>query len=320
LTPPSPPELTFIAVTYRAGELMRASLDAALPQLGGWRHEVIVVENGGRDRELEARVQSLPGGRYLSNPENRGFAAAVNQALAASSGELVLVANPDTFLHAGCVAGLIDALRADPDAAAAGPRILNADGSLQGSGRRFPSALTCLFGRTSLLTRVLPGNPWTQREVPALALAERSISAPVDWVSGACLLLRRTDLEAIGGFDEGYFLYWEDADLCRRLATRGRQTLYVPGARATHLVGGSSRHRPGGSVVDFHRSVFRYYRLHTAPRAPAGVTPLVAVGLVARALLRLVQVGLARPLHSRAPDPIPTFVPGCTLGEPEGAP
>lgn len=126
--------------------------------------------------------------------------------------------------------------------------------------------LTGLFGRTSALRRLLPGAPVARRNVVTEdAIASGQPSTVVDWLSGACMLARRDALTAIGGFDEQYFLYWEDADLCRRLRSAGWHVRYVPDAVAMHRVGHSSRTAKAGSLRAFHRSAYLYYRTHVAP-------------------------------------------------------
>jgi GT2 family glycosyltransferase len=137
--------------------------------------------------------------------------------------------------------------------------------------------LTGLFGRTATLQRLLPGLAVSRRNV--LNPVETRTSVAVDWMSGACLLARRDALEKVGGFDERYFLYWEDADLCRRLRFAGYHVRYVPGATAVHDVGHSSRTARASSIRAFHASAYRYYATHVAPGA------LNPKRLVARLLL-----------------------------------
>jgi GT2 family glycosyltransferase len=179
-------------------------------------------------------------------------------------------------------------MAAHPEAAVAGPKLLDADGTVQGSARRDPSAWTALFGRSAPLTRLFPGNPVSQREMPAFTV-EGTAPVRVDWVSGACMLVRRTAWEQVGMFDEQFFLYWEDADWCRRFRQAGWDVYYVPAACGTHLVGVSRAKRRLGSVLDFHVSAYRYYRKHTQGPMARPVTMLVGVGLLGSLLLRSAQ-------------------------------
>ena len=134
-------------------------------------------------------------------------------------------------------------------------RLLGADGAVQLTARRFPDWTTAFGGRTSWLTRVAPDNPLSRRNL----LGESGVTEAivVDWVAGAFVLMRREVFAALGGLDQRFFLYWEDADLCRRAADAGWQTMYEPRAEAVHLAARSSRHAPVQSLVAFHRSVFR---------------------------------------------------------------
>jgi GT2 family glycosyltransferase len=186
--------------------------------------------------------------------------------------------NPDCWLQPGALSTLAAELERRPDCAIVGPRILNPDGSVQGSARGDPDMLTGLFGRTTWLRRLLPGLGVSRRNVVE-AEAAGGASRVVDWLSGACMLVRREAFERVHGFDEGYFLYWEDADLCRRLRAEGQHVRYVPTATAVHRVGHSSRSASAMATRAFHASAYRYYATHVAPGA------LNPKRLLARALL-----------------------------------
>jgi N-acetylglucosaminyl-diphospho-decaprenol L-rhamnosyltransferase len=151
-----------------------------------------------------------------------------------------------------------------PSCALVGPRILHPDGSLQGSARGDPDMLTGLFGRSTLLRRMFPALAVSRRNVVGNVGPDRE-SLTVDWLSGACMLARRDALESVRGFDERYFLYWEDADLCRRLRARGYHVRYVPNATAVHAVGQSSKTAPARAIRAFHDSAYLYYETHVAP-------------------------------------------------------
>lgn len=288
------PLVSYVVVNYRTGELMLRNLALASEALAEYEHELIVVENGGpEDAEILRRAAGdLPGLQILIPGENRGFGAAVNHGARHARGRYLLVANPDSLLEVGTVEPLVAALEADEHAAVAGPKVLNHDGSVQENARRFPSFVTGLFGRTSLLTRLFPRNPFSRRELLA-SQAHPDATHTVDWVAGSCFLARRQCFLEIGGFDEQYFMYWEDADLCFRLKNVGKKTLFVPEARVVHLGGVSSRKAKVRSVVAFHRSAHRYYRRNNIPRAPRVIHGLVGVGLAARAALVLGREGLA---------------------------
>jgi GT2 family glycosyltransferase len=200
--------------------------------------------------------------------------------MAATTAPAVLFMNPDCRLVAGAVSALEGALLAHPACAIVGPRILDPDGTVQGSARGDPDMLTGLFGRSTVIRRVLPELPVSRRNVVnTAALPNGELSVQVDWVSGACMLVRRDAFEQAHGFDERYFLYWEDADLCRRLRALGYHVRYVPGATAIHRVGHSSKRAQGPATRAFHDSAYLYYSTHVARGA------LHPKRLLARALL-----------------------------------
>jgi N-acetylglucosaminyl-diphospho-decaprenol L-rhamnosyltransferase len=230
--------------------------------------DVIVIDNASRDGSEAAAAGRAT---LIRNAVNAGFARGVNQALAATRGDFVLILNPDCVLFAGAVQALEAELAAHPECAIAAPAVLDEDGSLQGNVRGDPTMLTGLFGRTTLFTRLFPTSRLARRNIRTSGSSAGAGGAGADgssreaeWVSGACMLARRAALEGVGGFDERYFLYWEDADLCRRLRARGHTTRYVPGGRVMHICGRSSQSARPAAIRAFHRSAFTYYATHVA--------------------------------------------------------
>jgi GT2 family glycosyltransferase len=274
------PELAAIIVNYNGGPELRLALRSIADDLGSRRWEAVVVDNASSDGSGAIAEEFAPSGRLIRNDHNAGFASGVNRGLQASSASLVLIMNPDCRLEPGAIAALEAELARNDGCAVVGPRIFDPDGSVQGSARGDPDMWTGLFGRSTWLSRALPRLPVARRNVvteAAIDSGQRSVV--VDWLSGACMLARREALEAVDGFDERYFLYWEDADLCRRLRSRGWHVRYVPAARAVHRVGHSSRTARTSAIRAFHRSAYLYYATHVATglRQPARV--------IARALL-----------------------------------
>ena len=259
------PTVSIIIVNWNSGDYLRANLDAIFAHTppAGW--DVTVVDNRSSDGSERCALNQGPACRLIRSPRNLGFGAAANHGLECTDGDFVLIMNPDCRIEAGAVEALTTVLQQEPDCAIAAPRVLDPDGGVQGSARGDPNLLTGIFGRSSRLTRLFPRCPAARRNVCAATLADAGRVAQVDWVSGACMLARRSALTAIGGFDERYFLYWEDADLCRRLRTANLTVLYVPVAQVRHAVGGSSRHARNTAVRAFHDSAFLYYATHLAP-------------------------------------------------------
>ena len=254
--------VTVVVINFNAAAATRACVASAAADLAGHDWNIIVVDNAspeGRAIGLDddARVG------VIHNDTNRGFGAAVNQAAARTSASLLWLLNPDCVVRPGAFAALARVLDAHPDCAIAAPRLLNVDGSVQASARGEPSALTGLFGRNTWLTKYFPESRIVRRNLPAADLAAAGVeSAPIDWAMGAAMLVRRSAFDRVGGFDERYFLYWEDADLCRRLRDRGFTVRYVPSAIVVHAGGASARTNTALAARAFHRSAYLYYATH----------------------------------------------------------
>lgn len=255
--------LAAVIVNYNSGAQLRAALQSIAEDVRD-TFEAIVVDNASTDGSEAAALEFGPQVRLLRNQQNVGFACGVNQAIAVSSAPAILIMNPDCRLLPGAVAQLWAALAADAACAIAAPRVLDPDGSTQGNARGDPTMLTGLFGRTGTLRRALPWLSVSRRNVID-DTPGAGASVPVDWVSGACMLARRAPLVEVGLFDERYFMYWEDADICRRLRRLGYTIRHVPGASAVHVVGESSRTARVPSIRAFHASAYLYYATHVAP-------------------------------------------------------
>jgi len=259
------PELAAVIVNYNAGDELRAALRSIADEMTGRAWEAVVVDNASEDGSADIAAEFAPHARIVRNTANVGFGRGVNQGVAASSAPLVLIINPDCRVARGAVAAMRAELEAHPRRAIVGPQVLDPDGSVQGSARGDPDMLTGLFGRTSPLRRLLPSSSAATRNVVTTASGRES--TVVDWVSGACMLVRRSAFDEVDGFDPRYFLYWEDADLCRRLRARGHEVRYLPAATAVHRVGHSSRTARAASIKAFHESAYLYYATHVAPSA-----------------------------------------------------
>lgn len=255
------PAPDILIVNFNSGLHLRACLESVRAHAPGSR--AIVVDNASSDGSEAAAERAGEHLTLVRNEANVGFGAAVNRALRLARSETVLLMNPDCLLREDTLGPLEAELAAHPECAVVGPRVVNDDGSLQGSVRGDPTLLTGLFGRTSLLTRWFPRSAIARRNVQTLAgRSERSFTA--DWISGACLLARRDRLASINGFDERFFLYWEDADLCLRLRQAGWTIRYVSNATVVHTGGVSSGSARAVSIRAFHRSAYVYYATHLA--------------------------------------------------------
>lgn len=243
---------------------------------------IVVVDHQTQAEQVGRLTARFPYVQFLPTSANPGFAAGVNRGVGATTGEYVLVLNPDCIVSSD-PRPLASWLANHPEVAVCGALVREADGSVQASARRFPGVTTGLAGRTTWLTRLWPDNPLTMgnlvRDLPAEPIE-------VDWVSGACMMIRRDAFAAVGGMDEQFFLYWEDADLCRRLNQAGWKTDYHPGMTVTHLTGQSSQHARKASLVAFHQSAYRYYRKH----GNRLLAPFAFLALQARLRLKLAML------------------------------
>ncbi len=294
---PGPTAVAVVLVTYESADDLPACV-ASLPEAAA-PHEVelLVVDNASRD-DSTGVARSL-GAKVIESQRNLGYARAVNRGAAETAAPWLLVANPDTRLEPGSLARLLRTAQADPRIGCIGPRLRNLDGSDYPTGRRFPSLLT--GGLHALLGPVWPDNPATRRY--HLADLDRTRPALVDWVSGACMLLRRSAFDAVGGFDASYFMYFEDMDLCLHLARAGWRIVLEPRATVEHVGGGSTRHTPYRKVLDHHRSTLRFYRRRYAGDPRLALVPAVAAGLLVRGVLSIARTAVAQLRARRGADP-----------------
>lgn len=292
------PAVSAIVVNYNGGDELRRALQSIADEMAGAPWEAVVVDNQSTDGSAEIALEFLPHATLIRNRDNVGFARAVNQGLAATTAPLVLILNPDCRIVAGAVAALRAELDSREWCAIVGPKILNPDGTVQGSARGDPDMLTGLFGRTGPLGRLLPWHSISQRNVVSeSAIRSGHVSVVVDWLSGACVLARREALRKVNGFDERYFLYWEDADLCRRLRDIGYHVRYVPGATAIHRTGHSSRTVRVSAIRAFHESAYLYYTTHIAPKRLQPTRAIARAILAGRAWWLLRRARTETPRH-----------------------
>lgn len=296
--------LSVVILNWNARDYLVAALQSIVEQ--PWRHdiEVIVVDNHSQIDDSPAVVKrDFPQVHLIENPTNVGFAAGNNVGLRVARGRHVLFLNPDTIVHEGAFDTLIDWMDAHPRAGAIGPKLLNSDGSLQASCRSFPS-IGAGFFRNTPLGRLFPNNPWTRSYLMQGFAHDRE--AQVDWLSGSALFMRRAALDQIGEWDEGFFMYCEDVDLCYRLKETGWERWYVPQAVITHRIGASSDWAQGAMIRRFHASMLRFFFKHYThgtgklliPLAVAGVG-LRALGAVSNLYWRYTKTGLMKLILER---------------------
>jgi len=293
------PDLSIVVLSWNVADLLAACLRSLPSAAGDWwqRVEVLVVDNASTDDSPELVRREFPYVRLLALPTNRGFSAGNNVGIRASRGKYILLLNPDTVAHPGSIAALADYMRAYPDVGVAGPRLLNPDGSLQPSRRRFPSLMTAVIESTPL-QQWFP-DALTLRQFYMLDQSDDDVQ-DVGWLSGAALMCRQDALRQAGLLDPGYFMFSEEVDLCRRLNYAGWRIAYVPRAEITHYGGQSTAQDVPARHVHFNTNKARYFRIHEG-RAIGKTVRLYLLGVyVGQTLSEAAKwvVGHKRPLRA----------------------
>ena len=257
------PDLSICIVTLNTREYLEACLHSLKAQTHRLRLEVIVVDNGSADGSQEMLGRDFPQVKLIQNQQNRGYTAPMNQALHQGTGRYLAQLNPDTLVHESAFDRLVEYMDAHPEVGICGPKVLNADGTMQKSCRRGESRPLAVIGYISGLYRLFPNHRGlNQYHLNYLPEDETNV---VDGVAGSCMVIRREVIDQIGYLDEAYFAYQEDADLCFRARQAGWQVVYMPGAQITHFGGrGGSRFQPWRSIYEWHRSYWVYYRKNLA--------------------------------------------------------
>jgi hypothetical protein len=278
--------LGLVIVTFRCRDFALACLESIAVHLPSTLESIVVVDNASHDGTVQAVRERFPSVTVIEQSHNAGFATAADVGLLAlPDHEVVCLLNPDTILLDDGLAAAAAYLDTHPDVGILGARIENPDGSLQPSCRAFPGHLTALFNRHSLVTKLLPGNRWSQRYL--MTDWPHDEIRDVDWVSGACMLIHRRAIEKAGLLDPEFFFSIEDVDFCRRVQDAGLRVQYFPMARLQHRVGGSSRHAVYRAMAAHHRGMWLYYRRHM--RGNVFVDAVTAVGILARLGIHVVS-------------------------------
>jgi GT2 family glycosyltransferase len=255
--------LDIIIVNYNSTDYLLRCLRSIFDSLQGLPAKILIEDNTSKDG-VDRVKEEFPQVVLSKNSYNMGFAKAINKALKQSDSPYIALLNPDTYVMDGFFDSILGYIEENPQVGIVGPKILDHDGSVQGSARSFPTPITALFGRKSLLTQCFPNNLITQKNI----LTTRSDGVTpmeADWVSGACLVARRRAIEDVGLLDERFFLYWEDADWCRRMWRKGWKVVYFPQASVVHYVGVSSDKALSRSNFEFQKSSYRLFEKYNKP-------------------------------------------------------
>jgi N-acetylglucosaminyl-diphospho-decaprenol L-rhamnosyltransferase len=302
-------DVSFVLVNYKLGEQLTDCLQSLRAVQDEVECEFVVVDNSPPEASRLLADSGLRNLRVVSNPENPGYAAACNIGAGVSRARYVWFLNPDVRYVAGEVRGMLDWMDRNPSASLMGPRILNPDGTRQYSARSFPNWTLAFAHRDSILTRAFPSNPFTSQY---LRMNLNGVVTEVDWASGCCLLARKEAFEAVGGFDEGYFLFFEDVDLAHRAKQMGWRCLYYPTVTFTHTIGSSRAYLPDRGIRARHFSAQRYFTKNVI-RNPA-LAKVCAMAISSRCFLseqrhRLSLRGRTAPPPDRSIAPAESLTP-----------
>jgi GT2 family glycosyltransferase len=280
-------KLSIIIVNYNTKAFLEELFKSICDNKYDFGIEIIVVDNNSQDGSIDMLYKHYPEIQLIKNDINMGFARAVNAGIKLSRGEYTLLLNPDTTIMDDALHKLVSFLDEHEEAAVVTGRVVYPDMTDQGVARMFPTPMNVFFGRKSLLTRLFPGNKYSNRY---LASRRHQSDKPfeVDWVSGACLMARKNILEQVGLLDEQFFMYWEDADLCYRIKQKGWRIYCVPGAIVVHHEGKSSEAKSFRLIVQFNRSIYHYYRKHYVQNYFELKNLLAIIGLTLRAVVIII--------------------------------
>lgn len=256
---PQDVEVSICIVNWNAREFLDRCLRSIAATVPPLRCEMIVVDNASTDGSQDHLRRHFPAVTLIENRENRGFAAANNQALELARGETVFLLNPDTELKVGSLQILLQFLRERPRVALVAPKLLNSDGTLQPSVRRFPNFKVAFYRYTFLKKFGFFAGEDARHKMADFDF-HRELS--VDQPAGAALLIRRNVLEEVGGLDPNYFLFYEEVDLCKRIKERGYEIYYCPRAEVIHHGGKSRQKNRGPLFLPTLKSMFYYFRKH----------------------------------------------------------
>jgi GT2 family glycosyltransferase len=255
----SEPDLSVVIVSWNVRDLLRDCLRSLRESPDGLDVEIVVVDNASTDRSAAMVREEFPGVKLVELMENTGYAAANNRGIEASAGRYVLALNPDVLVKPGALGTIVEKLDAQPRVAAVGPLNLDENDRVRASARRFPTITAMLYQHTLLRLAWPLRAPYREYKMRDFRW-DRELA--VDQPMGAALAVRRSALKEVGGWDEGFFMYFEEVDLCRRIKDRGGEILFLPQSRIVHLGGRSTAQVRSKKQMMIFRSMFRYFDQH----------------------------------------------------------
>ncbi|MFZ4515775.1 MAG: glycosyltransferase family 2 protein [Acidimicrobiia bacterium] len=286
-----------VIINYNAGALLTKCVASVFADASAGLPNIVVVDNASSDSSLADLRAQFPEVAVVETGANLGYARAANLGIASTTTSVVAVLNPDLVFHPGTAAAMLARVDSQTSVGAVGPEIRNVDGSVYPSARNF-IGLGAAVGHATL-GAIAPHNRWTRAYRGEARYG--SGARAVDWCSGAALWLRRSALDAVGGWDERYFMYVEDVDLCWRLGRAGFEVWYEPAGVVTHVQGATTRARPYRMIIEHHRSWWKFTKVRWQG-ARRALLPITALFLVARAALACGSCALRRRLRGRSPQ------------------
>jgi len=270
------PDLSLVILTHNTKELLRSCLKSIYERTREIRFEVIVVDNCSTDGTGEMVRSHFSEVQYIYNRKNTCFTKGNNQGALLSRGRYIMLLNSDTEITDFALDQMVRFMDDHPECGIMGCKLLNPDGSIQFSCRRFPSYHTAFFNRYSILTRLFPHNPFSQSYL--MSSIDHEETREVDWVSGAALIARREACDQVGLLDERFLYYSEDVDWCYRMHEAGWKVYFYPEARIVHYIGQTSGHYPFRLILIRHHSMYKFYRKHYS-RSIKSIDYLVLLGI-----------------------------------------
>ncbi len=290
------PDISVIVVTWNTREMTLGCLEALYANDGGCDLEVFVVDNGSLDGTAEAIAQRYPQVRLIANEDNRGFAAANNQAMQDARGRYVFLLNSDAIVDDGTLRELVGFMDAELTVGMAGAQLVSRDGKLENCASVFPTLAMELLNK-SLLRALNPGRYGAGRTQGATE------PVVVESVLGACMIVRAEAIDRVGMLDDGFFFFLEETDWCRRMRDAGWGIYLVPKARAVHLKGKSKAVFRARAKVEYHRSLYRYFGKHhgtfMAVTLRVGKTLRHLLNLLMLSVGNVATLGLGRRLRAK---------------------
>lgn len=279
-------KLSIIVLNWNTKELTLAAVAAAMQETTGFPYEIILIDNNSSDDSVAAIRARFPTVRVIENQENVGFGKANNQGMRIAAGEYIMLLNSDTVVLNHALEKMARYLDEHPDVMMVGPKVLNADRTFQHSCRRSLPTPRAAFFHLFGLTKLFPKS----KTVTAYKryADEPNRTEPVEAISGAAMMFRREVFVATGGFDEQFFMYAEDLDLCKQVYDRGWITMFLHTAEIIHYGGASSKKRRTASIKNFYDAMWLYYKKHWAMTHPL-VQAFIWLGIRVRLWLALTQ-------------------------------